>query len=96
MVDLGGDAMSFNIPTPFDNWEEPFYSFFDIDGHKVFLAQDKNCFMWADATDPVEEGMIIDLIDNSVWSPYAVMALCEDEDILCGMFYMRFWGDIDN
>ena len=90
MVGSGGDSMSFDIPTPFDDWEEPFYSIIEVDGHKVFLAQDENCFMWADATDPVEEDMIIDLIVNSVWTPYAVMALCETEDIFCGMIYMRF------
>ncbi len=82
--------MSFDIPTPFDDWEEPFYSFFEVDGHKIFIAQDKNCFMWADATEQQAEDMIIDLIDNSVWTPYAVMALCEAEDTLCGIFYMRF------
>ena len=82
--------MSFDIPTPFDDWEEPFYSFFNVDGHKVFLAQDENCFMWADATDPEAEDMIIDLIVNSVWTPYAVMALCETEGILCGAFFMKF------
>ena len=90
MVGSGGDAMSFDIPTPFDDWEEPFYSFFNVDGHKVFLAQDENCIMWADATDPAEEDMIIDLIVNSVWTPYAVMALCEMEGVLCGMLYMKF------
>ena len=82
--------MSFDIPTPFDDWIEPYYSFINVDGYKVFFARDENCFMWADATDPEAEEMIIDLIVNSVWTPYAVMALCENEDILCGMFYMRF------
>ena len=82
--------MSFDIPTPFDDWEEPEYRFIEVDGNRVFLAQDEKCFMWADATDPVAEDMIIDLIVNSVWTPYAVMALCEAEDILNGMFYMRF------
>ncbi len=85
--------MSFNIPTPFGDWEEPFHSIIEVDGHKVFFAQDENCFMWADATDPTDEDMILDLIDNSVWTPYAVMALCEDESILFGMFYMRFYAD---
>lgn len=82
--------MSFDLPTPFDDWEEPVYYFIEVDGHKVFLAQDENALMWADATDPEEEAIIMDFIDNSVWTPYAVMALCEDEDILYGMFYMRF------
>lgn len=85
-----GDTMSFDIPTPFDDWDEPFLLIIEVDGHKIFLAQDANCFMWVDATDPDDEDTIIDLIDNSVWTPYAVMALCEAEDILCGMFYMRF------
>lgn len=34
--------------------------------------------------------MIVDQNVNSVWTPYAVMALCEAEDILYGMFDMRF------
>lgn len=90
MVFSRGDVMSFDIPTPFDDWEEPYCIFINADGHKVFLAHDENCFMWADGTDAEAEDMIIDLIVNSVWTPYAVMALCEEEDILYGMFYMRF------
>ena len=82
--------MSFDIPTPFDEWEEPAYAFLNVDGNRLFLAQDANAFMWADATDPEAEEMIVDLIDNSVWTPYAVMALCEAEGILHGIIYMRF------
>ena len=86
--------MSFDIPTPFDDWEEPAYAFVNIDGARLFLAQDENAAVWADATDAEAEDMIVDLIVNSVWTPYAVMALCESEGILSGMFYMRFWLDI--
>ena len=90
MVVLGGDAMSFDIPTPFDDWEEPFYSFIEIDGDRLFLALDENTFIWADATDAKAEEIIVDLIVNSIWTPYSVMALCEDEGIMYGIFYMRF------
>jgi hypothetical protein len=93
MVGSGGDTMSFDIPTPFDDWEEPAYAFVNIDGARLFLAQDENAAVWADATDAEAEEMIEDLIVNSVWTPYAVMALCEAEGILNGMFYMRFWLD---
>ena len=64
MVVLGGDAMSFDIPTPFDDWEEPFYSFIEIDGDRLFLALDENAFIWADATDAKAEEIIVDLIVN--------------------------------
>ena len=85
--------MSFDIPTPFDDWEEPAYAFVNINGARLFLAKDENAAVWADATDAEAEEMIVDLIVNSVWTPYAVMALCESEGILSGMFYMRFWLD---
>ena len=93
MVGSGGDTMSFDIPTPFDDWEEPAYAFVNINGARLFLAKDENAAVWADATDAEAEEMIVDLIVNSVWTPYAVMALCESEGILSGMFYMRFWLD---
>ena len=67
--------MSFDIPTPFDDWEEPAYAFVNINGARLFLAQDENAAVWADATDAEAEEMIVDLIVNSVWTPYAVMAL---------------------
>ena len=82
--------MSFDIPTPFDDWEEPAFAFLNVDGDRLFLSQDANAFMWANATDPEEEEMILDLIVNSVWTPYAVMALCEAEGIMYGMLYMKF------
>ena len=85
--------MSFNLPTPFGDWEEPAYAFVNVDGARLFLAQDKHAAIWADASDPEAEEMIVDLIVNSVWTPYAVMALCEAEGILYGMFYMRFYVD---
>lgn len=82
--------MSFDIPTPFDDWEEPAYAFLNFEGDRLFLSQDKHAAMWADATDPEAEEMIVDLIVNSVWTPYAVMALCEAEGIPYGVLYMRF------
>ena len=85
--------MSFDLPTPFDDWEEPAYAFVNVDGGRLFLAQDENAFMWADASDPEVEEMIVDLIVNSIWTPYAVMALCEAEGIRYGMLYMKFYID---
>ena len=82
--------MSFDIPTPFDDWEEPAYIFIDAEGVRLFLVQDANAFIWVDVVDPGVEEMIVDLIDNSIWTPYAVMALCEAEGILYGIIYMRF------
>ncbi len=61
----------------------------NIDEARLFLAKYMRAAMWADATDPEAEEMIVDLIVNSVWTPYAVMALCEAEGILYGMFNMR-------
>ena len=65
------------------------HAFVNIDEARLFLAEYKRAAMWADATDPEAEEMIVDLIVNSVWTPYAVMALCEAEGILYGMFNMR-------
>ena len=55
----GGDTMSFDIPTPFDDWEEPAYAFVNINGARLFLAQDENAAVWADATDAEAEEMIV-------------------------------------
>lgn len=83
--------MNFNIRTPFDDWKEPFYTFIEIDGKKrFFLAQDGNVFMWADATDSTAKELFTDLINNSIWTPYAIMTLCEDERIRYGIIYVRY------
>ena len=73
---------------------EPAYAFFNFEGDRLFLAQDENAFVWVDTTDLEVEEIIVDLIDNSVWTPYAVMALCEAESILYGMFHMRLKVDM--
>ena len=81
--------MEYSNPIPFDDWVEPFYAFIDVDGKKIFVALDEDSFIWADATDPIAEEIIIDLIVNSLWTPYSIMGLCEDEDITYGIIYMR-------
>ncbi len=80
----------FNGLTFFNDWEEPFYAFTKVGGKKVFVAQDKHICMWADATNPKDAEIIIDLIENSIWTPYSIIILCETEKILYGIVYMRF------
>ncbi len=83
--------MNFDLPTPFDdNWKEPEYSILTINNIHLFIARDEHGTIWADVTDITARKNIIDFIDASIWTTFAVLALCETENIPCGMLYMRF------
>ena len=79
MVGSGGDTMSFDIPTPFDDWEEPAYAFVNINGARLFLAQDENAAVWADATDAEAEEMTDQPDEASVAEFAGEEGLSEDE-----------------
>lgn len=82
--------MHFDIPTPFDDWIEPEYSIIKYNENHFFIARDEYSTMWADATEISARENIQDFIDASIWTTFAVLALCETENIPCGVFYMRF------
>ena len=83
--------MNFDLPTPFDDdWQEPLYIIAAVDNIHLFVARDEHGIIWADVTDITARENIMDFIDASIWTTFAVLALCEAENISSGMLYMRF------
>jgi len=83
--------VNFDLPTPFDDdWQEPLYIIAAVDNIHLFVARDEHGTIWADVTDRIAKEIIMDFIDASIWTTFAVLALCEAENISSGMLYMRF------